>query len=424
MLLKYAFHNSCQETSQAALRVLANSMLLKTETRQMVVDQGYVEKACSALDTDSWDNEFLISRIIFLTTYGTSVDLRALIKDNALAEGINATLARHAELLSKKATTPTPPMEGMALTETLKLVFNITHYCKDQAAIFNPSIPHIIALLWRQDIPNSDPLDPPFGPLVNSLLNMDLNADESMPALFPKDAPAKVCSRLIDLLDKAMKAYSSTKLDSMVTALVSILAKAYEVAPEAARERMRRDLLPTSEDRKAVLGKGQTLPARLLQNSTNPMSPSFRVAISHLLFNMSDKDASKFVENVGYGFASGFLFQNNVPIPASAQRAFSTQDATGAEKAVNPITGQFLDKEQHPEETPMTEEEKEREAERLFVLFERFEPNFCFSPENHHSSNKLNRLKKTGIVDVQNPIEKAVQEGRFEELPDDYDDEK
>lgn len=374
MLLKYAFHNSCQETSLAALRVLANSMLLKTETRQMVVDQGYAAKACQHLDTDSWDNEFLISRIIFLTTYGTSVDLRALIKEHKLAEGINATLARHAELLSKKTTTPTPPMEGMALTETLKLVFNITHYCKDEAAAFNPSIPHIIALFWRQDIPDSDPLDPPFGPLVNSLLNMDLKADESMPALFPNDDPAKVCSRLISLLEKAMKTCSSTKLDSTVTALVSILAKAYEVAPETARERMRRDLLPTTEDRKAVLGKGQTLAARLLQNSTNPMAPSFRVAISHLLFDMSDKDASKFVENVGYGFASGFLFQNNVPIPASAQRAFSAQDTTGAEKPVNPITGQFLEKEKHARETPMTEEEKEREAERLFVLFERFVP--------------------------------------------------
>ena len=372
MLLKYAFHNSSQETSQAALRVLANSMLLKAETRQMFVDQGYAPAACDALQVHNWDNEFLISRIIFLTTYGTSVKLPSLIKENKLAEGINATLGRHAELLQKNTVTPVPPMEGMALTETLKLVFNITHYCKDLAGVFSPAIPHIITLLWRQDIPEKDPLDPPFGPIVNSLLNLDLKAEESKAALFPKDDTTMVCSRLIELLDKSMKVYSDNKLDSMVTPLVSILAKAYEVAPEAARERMRRDLLPTADDRKAVLGKGQTLAARLLKNSTNPMSPSFRVAISHLLFDMSDNDASKFVENVGYGFASGFLFQNNVPIPASAQHAFSSQDAAGADKPVNPITGQFLDKEKHPEEKPMTQEEKEREAERLFVLFERF----------------------------------------------------
>lgn len=44
----------------------------------------------------------------------------------------------------------------------------------------------------------------------------------------------------------------------------------------------------------------------------------------------------------------------------------------------------------------MSEEEKEQEAERLFVLFE--------------------RLKKTGVVDVKNPVEVAQQNGRFEEL--------
>ncbi|KAL1839804.1 hypothetical protein VTK73DRAFT_3914 [Phialemonium thermophilum] len=47
----------------------------------------------------------------------------------------------------------------------------------------------------------------------------------------------------------------------------------------------------------------------------------------------------------------------------------------------------------------MTDEEKEREAERLFVLFE--------------------RLKKTGVVDVQNPVEQAFREGRVQELDDD-----
>jgi hypothetical protein len=38
---------------------------------------------------------------------------------------------------------------------------------------------------------------------------------------------------------------------------------------------------------------------------------------------------------------------------------------------VNPVTGQLLDREENVEEEPMTMEEKEREAERLFVLFER-----------------------------------------------------
>ncbi len=60
----------------------------------------------------------------------------------------------------------------------------------------------------------------------------------------------------------------------------------------------------------------------------------------------------------------------------------------------------FFSEEPEDDGPEMTEEEKEREAERLFVLFE--------------------RLKKTGVVDVVNPVEQAMREGRFEELPDDY----
>jgi hypothetical protein len=84
----------------------------------------------------------------------------------------------------------------------------------------------------------------------------------------------------------------------------------------------------------------------------------------------------------------------------------STQGGSAGDREVNPITGQFLDEEnQGPSLADMTDEEKEREAERLFVLFE--------------------RLKKTGVVDVENPIAKAMREnqGRFSEIdPEDDDD--
>ena len=125
---------------------------------------------------------------------------------------------------------------------------------------------------------------------------------------------------------------------------------------------------------------------------------------------MSDKDAKNFVQNVGYGFASGFLFQHNVPIPENAMEAWSTSgsdgkpsldgrssmsssgaplqrtntigstssriagghasSAGGSGGAINPVTGQFFDKEK-PVKNNMTREEKEREAERLMVLFDR-----------------------------------------------------
>jgi hypothetical protein len=373
MLLRHSFYSPSTKTSRAAMRVLANSMLLKPETRQVFVDEGFAPKACNKLKGDNWDDEFLAARILFLSTYGTTVDLLDLVDSHGLAGLVVDRLAQHAKLVSRKSKAKEDMMEGMALTESLKLLFNVTHHCSDRAGAFNPAVPHIVDLLWKQDLPASKPLEAPlpFGPLVNALLNLDLTTPKAKSSLFPKSDSYKPSGLLVSLLDCSLKSYDDNDLEVIVTPLVSLLKKLYEIAPEDVQQQIRDALLPTAEDRKSVLGRGETVSAKLLKHSTHPTAPALREAISHLLFDMSDRDASKFVENVGYGFASGFLFQNNVPIPESASEAFSTGGADGAQQPVNPITGQFLSQEQHPEVPEMTEEEKEREAEKLFVLFER-----------------------------------------------------
>ncbi|KZV81448.1 hypothetical protein EXIGLDRAFT_779695, partial [Exidia glandulosa HHB12029] len=60
---------------------------------------------------------------------------------------------------------------------------------------------------------------------------------------------------------------------------------------------------------------------------------------------------------------------------------------------INPITGMRVDPNAQSGLDDMTDEEKEREAERLFVLFD--------------------RLEKTGMG-VQNPFRKAFQEGKIQ----------
>lgn len=61
-------------------------------------------------------------------------------------------------------------------------------------------------------------------------------------------------------------------------------------------------------------------------------------------------------------------------------------------RPIDPITGTIVEK---PEPVDMTDEEKEREAEKLFTLFD--------------------RLEKSGAMPAsQNPIRKAVAEGKLE----------
>ncbi|KAF4955004.1 hypothetical protein FSARC_11962 [Fusarium sarcochroum] len=397
MLLFHGYISPCARTARAAKRVLANVMLLKEDLRQVFVDEKYAPYACKELKSGNYDDEFLNSRILFLMTYGTTIDLKELLEEHKLADRIIDNLARHAkDVGSYKVGTDT--MQDMALTETVKLLFNVTHFRPEQASLFAPAIPHLATLLFIDNVSQSRPLDPPVGFIINGFLNLELGTGKAQEAIHPKKTPEKIVSRLIDILDATIGMCPEKHLDAVVTPLVGLLNKIHEHAPDSSKKYIRDKLLPTAEDRENVLGKGDTLSAKLLKNSTNAMAPALRDAISHLLFDMSDRDASKYVENVGYGFASGFLFQNNIPVPASASEAFSTGDAAGSQKEVNPITGQFVDAEKPVEEPDMTEEEKEREAERLYVLFE--------------------RLKQTGI-NVQNPVEAAINEGRFRELGDD-----
>ncbi|KAK1961376.1 guanine nucleotide exchange factor synembryn [Colletotrichum sublineola] len=396
ILTKHAFTSPSNLTARAALRVLANSMMLNPTARQRFVDLGYEDLACKRLRNDSFDDEFLVSRVLFLTTYGTRIDLLALIQKHGLAEIIVGNLSKHAKLLTNRdLEAPIDPMEDMALNETLKLLFNVSHYCPSEVDAFTGCIPHIIALLWKHDVPSDKPLNPPFNALVNALLDLKLEDKDIQASIYPEAEPNMLAERLIEILDPALKTYPDNELEQLVTPLVGVLRRVYDGAPEEVKKYVREALLPTEQDRKEILGRGTSLTARLLRNSTNPLTPHLREAISRLLFDMSDRDASKFVQNVGYGFASGFLFQNNIEIPASASEGFSTGEA---QKPVNPITGQFVESEKHVDVPEMTEDEKMREAERLFVLFE--------------------RLRNTGVVDVQNPVEMAARSGQLHDFGD------
>lgn len=365
-------------------------MLLKAETRQIFVDLGYMSKACNKLKLDSREDEFLVSRIVFLTTYDTNINIEKLIDEDHLAETICSNINRHAKQFSPKPKKPKEPMEDMALTETLKLLFNITHFCPQRSGAFTQALLPILVILSRWTIPITKPLDPPVSPLINALMNINFESTENISTFFPKSTPSIYIDRLIELLDQSTKVYTDDELEQSVSPLVTLLRKLYEIAPDETKERMRKSILPSAVDRQTPLGRAETLASRLLRLSTNPGTPQLRECTSSLQFDMSDKDARSFVHNVGYGFAAGFLFQHNVPIPENALEAWSTsgsdtsgarasQDSHALDGKVNLITGQFLDMEEKVE-IDMTEEEKEREAERLFVLFERYVFRTLISP--------------------------------------------
>lgn len=368
MVLRHAYDSPSTKTSHAAMRVLANAMLLVPLTRKIFVEKKFAPRACQKLEGEDFDGEFLNSRVLLISTYDPNLDLNDLLDNWNLADRIIDNLARHAKKMDSKQVNG-DPMQDMALIETLKLVFNVTHHRPEKASLFTPAIPHLAALLFKDDVSRTAPLNPPVGFIINGFLNLDISEPKSQEFIHPEEDPEKVVVRLIAILDAAIRTTPDNELDASVSPLIGLIKTIHEHAPDSSKSLIREKLIPTDEDRKDVLGKGDNLSAKLLKNYNNALAPNTRNMIQHLFFDLSEKDASKFVENVGYGLASGFLFQNNIPVPASVSG--ENDEATSSKKPVNPITGQFIEDEKPVDMPEMTEEEKEREAERLFVLFER-----------------------------------------------------
>lgn len=408
----------------------------------MFVDLGYPDKAAerlkvglcwilhnsnpalSSLQSDDRDDEFLVSRILFLMTYDTNFNFDGLFEHHQLSQSMNRvrrihfrrcrtqlTVVQNIALHSNSYSAPKPlkqsslsTLDTLALSETLKLLFNLTQYYPHQSPSFTPCIPHILVILCGLELP-SPALQPPVNYLINALLNLDFidkdDRDHSKSSpLFPDSDPKCNTERLIHILDNTVRYpnHPEEELERTTPPLISLLRRIFDSAPAEVKAHMQTRLLPSDSERSEALGRSESLASHLLRLSTSAAAPNLRETISQLLFDLSDRDATTLVRNVGYGFASGFLMTHDFPVPEAALRAedLGAKVTTVDGREINPITGQRRDMEPETEEAEMTEEEKEREAERLFVLFE--------------------RLKATGVVDVQNPVAQAFQGGRFEEL--------
>ncbi|KIW12328.1 hypothetical protein PV08_09605 [Exophiala spinifera] len=404
VLGSYAFGEYPAGVRQEALRCIANALLLLPITRQHSISLGLDKKSTDALGDANLDEEFLLSRILFLLTYDPRIDLQTLLDDHKLADKITKLLNRHVD---QSKTTQTANPDSPALQETLKLLFNVT----SGGAGLNDRTSFISAIrplfqLLDQLPSSSPPLKPPTGLVVNALANIDF--DET-----PEQDPAfgSGVDKLLDLLSSVVTTYPPTELETSIVPLLTTLRNINVNASPELRAKLKNRLLPDDNERDQPLGKSSSLASHLLRLTTSTGSTNLSEAISGLMFELSDKDASQYVHNVGYGYAAGYLMTHKIPIPDNA-KTVPQQGRSGSNPGdrnggpsrtvpVNPITGQRIDAEPAVQVPEMSREEAEREAERLFVLFE--------------------RLKATGVANVTNPVQLAMEQGRLQELSDSDD---
>jgi len=222
-------------------------------------------------------------------------------------------------------------------------------------------------------------------------------------------APVDVLLRVYDLLDVSLSHYlpgsidpddmrvrekcraeGNANLDDVLTPLVLLVNKLC-TADEGSRARMREWVLPPDLDRTTPLEGRPDFLGRCLRLLASVHHTRLKSATGEMLYSICDFDASLLASYVGYGNVAGFLFHKGITGQPSRPSNAPVPQITQTGVPINPITG--IAEEERPE-IEMTDEEKEREAEKLFVLFDRLERSGALQPN-------------------QNPIRRAVQEGRL-----------
>lgn len=378
------------KSSLEAARVIANALLLQDQMQQILADTGQINNILAFYALSDVDHEFLGGRILFLLTYKSNVDFASLIETQGLVRFVRSYLWKHATALSDNSFASNPMML-MALTETLKLLYNIASKFPEQMKIFSAATVDLLEIISKTTLPPS-PLDPPVTQILNALAVLDWpnTLANERGSLMPE-----ATRKLVQILDSTIMALNPRSSESTLVCLVTVLRRLHELSNKDITSYLQSALLPRDEERDKPLGQSDSLASRLLQVQTSGGFTVLPDAVSGLFFDLSDRDATKFVHNIGYGHAAGYLMTHKIPVPEGLGEG---TPAASKRDAINPITGQRLEAETPVTMPEMTDEEKEREAERLYVLFE--------------------RLRATGVVDVENPVTAAQQAGRFEELSD------
>jgi Guanine nucleotide exchange factor synembryn len=328
----------------------------------------YLSVLLNNVQSSGTHDEFLISRILFLVTYVREyLNWGPIVHDQGLSQVINEKLSQHAARYTSKqrATLSINPMDDNALKETSTLLFNIAHLNPQTSSAFSSSITSLFAIINSSS--KTQGLQQPISAVLNALLPLDEESSEWKSAAFPESDPILPSSKIIAIMASALKQFTEQELENQGTPIITLVHKLYSTAPDAVKAHIQTTLLPSDTDRAQVLGQSDTLSSQLLRLSMTGAAPTLRATVGNLLYELSDKDPSTLVGNVGFGIASGYLMRNGIALPNTPG---SQEAASGVD--INPITGQRRDAEIVADEPPMTAEEQEREAERLFVLFERF----------------------------------------------------
>ncbi|TFK64698.1 hypothetical protein BDN72DRAFT_846320 [Pluteus cervinus] len=194
--------------------------------------------------------------------------------------------------------------------------------------------------------------------------------------------------------DRVAQDAPGNTVDDLITPLMVLISRIC-LADEPSRARVRQWLVPFDLDRTSPLERRKNTLGRCLRLLGSVYHSRAKTSVGEMLFAMADSNATTLSALVGYGNVAGFLFHKGVMSAPAQDPTESTASLTTSDGyAINPITGTTV--QPKPEAPEMSDDEKEREMEKLFILFDRMERIGALDPNSNPVRKAIRKKEQSG----------------------------
>uniref|UniRef100_A0A3Q1IZT4 Synembryn n=1 Tax=Anabas testudineus TaxID=64144 RepID=A0A3Q1IZT4_ANATE len=407
---------------------------------------GLIERVSSSVSCSSPSSlsvQFYELRLMFLMT-ALRPELSTQLKQEGGVSILTAALDSCLEIQWKDqyecALDPAaPPISleaSQRIVEILKILFNITFSThrqepsEDDAALYR----HLVAILrlcLMKKCTLSEDTDELQGHTVNLLSALPLQCLDVLLTV-PLAPDSEQCQgvnmdcvhTLLMFMERRLE--SGDKIKEKLTPILNLLTESCRAHRET-RQYIRKHILPPLRDVSQRPEEGTTVKSRLIRLMTH-LDTDLKHCAADLIFVLCKENVRRFVKYTGYGNAAGLLATrgllggqgsrtSNSDAQYSSDSDSDTEEYRLVKDRINPVTGRVEAEQPDPMEG-MTEEEKEEEAKRLIMLFNKLSRDNIIQPMGVNSEGKLvpisglrdNALNEEGKSESENDGEAEEEE--------------
>lgn len=302
-----------------------------------------------------------------------------------------------------------PPISleaSQRVVEILKILFNITYSTHRQepseadAALYRHLVAMLRLCLMRKCL-LADDTDELQGHTVNLLSALPLQCLDVL-LVVPPEPDSKQCNGVnMDcvhhlLLFMENRLDSGDKIKEKLTPVLNLLTESCRAHRET-RLYTRKYILPPLRDASQKPEEGSTVKSRLIRLMTH-LDTDLKHCAADLIFVLCKENVRRFVKYTGYGNAAGLLATRGLLGSGSKTSSSSAQYSSDSDSdteeyrqvkdRINPVTGR-VEAEQPDPMQGMSEEEKEEEAKRLIMLFNKLSRDNIIQAVGVDSEGKL-----------------------------------